>query len=84
MEEGLTDPRPFSVIVTLVALPPKVLPLIVTGVIRQVVPLFALRFTEGGSVQTFCPDTIIGKLIARTATIKNPETCVFLINFRHK
>ena len=84
MEEGLTDPRPFSVIVTLVALPPKVLPLIVTGVIRQVVPLFALRFTEGGSVQTFCPDTINGKWISRTATINHPEACVMLIKIRHK
>lgn len=37
--EGLTDPPPFSVIVTLVAFPPKVLPLTVTGVKPHVVPV---------------------------------------------
>jgi len=38
-EEGLTDPAPFSVRATLVALPPNVLPVIVTGVVPHVDPL---------------------------------------------
>lgn len=47
-DTGLTVPAPFSVIVTLVALPPKVLPLSVTGVIPHVEPLTALKVTDGG------------------------------------
>jgi hypothetical protein len=45
---GLTVPEPFSVIVTLVALPPKVLPLTVTGVVPQVLPLVLLKVRLGG------------------------------------
>ena len=48
-ETGLTDPAPFSVIVTLVALPPKVLPEIVTGVVPHVLPLMLLSVTKGES-----------------------------------
>ena len=47
-EEGLTVPVPFSVIVTLVALPPKVLPATVTAVVPQVLPEELLRVTAGG------------------------------------
>jgi hypothetical protein len=36
---GVRAPDPFSVNVTLVALPPNVLPLIVIGVVPQVVPV---------------------------------------------
>ena len=36
VDVGVTEPAPFSVIVTLVALPPKVLPSTVTGLSRQV------------------------------------------------
>lgn len=42
------DPKPFSVIVTVVALPPNVLPLTVTGVTPQVLPLILLRDNAGG------------------------------------
>jgi hypothetical protein len=45
---GLTVPAPFSVIVTLVALPPKVLALIVTAVVPHVLPLLLLSETDGG------------------------------------
>ena len=45
---GFTVPAPFSVIVTLVALPPKVLPLTVTGVVPHVLPLMLLSVTVGG------------------------------------
>jgi hypothetical protein len=50
-ETGLTDPEPFSVIVTLVAPPLKVLPLTVTGVVPHVLPLVLLKATAGGFVQ---------------------------------
>lgn len=46
-EAGVTIPAPFSVIVTLVALPPKILPLTVTGNVLQVLPLLVLRETVG-------------------------------------
>ena len=44
---GKTVPAPFSVIVTLVALPPKVFPLTVSVVIPQVLPLLLLNVTVG-------------------------------------
>ena len=47
-EPGVTIPAPFSVIDTLVALPPKILPLTVTGNVLQVLPLLLLRVTVGG------------------------------------
>ena len=47
-DTGLTDPAPFSVIVTLVALPPNVLPLTVTGVTPHVEPLIPPKVTLGG------------------------------------
>lgn len=47
-DAGLTEPEPFSVIVTLVALPPKVFPLTVTGVVPQVLPLMLLNVIVGG------------------------------------
>lgn len=47
-EAGVTIPAPFSVIDTLVALPPKRLPLRVTGNVLQVLPLLVLRVTVGG------------------------------------
>jgi hypothetical protein len=46
--DGVSVPPPFSVSVTLVALPPKVLPLIDTAVVPHVVPLLLLRVTVGG------------------------------------
>jgi hypothetical protein len=47
-DTGLTLPLPVSVIVTLVALPPNVLPVTVIGVTPQVLPAAALRLTTGG------------------------------------
>ena len=44
---GLTVPAPFSLIVTCVALPPKVLPATVTGVVPHVDPLPLLNATVG-------------------------------------
>jgi hypothetical protein len=44
----VTDPAPFSVIVTLVALPPKVFPLTETDVVPQVLPEMLLSITVGG------------------------------------
>jgi hypothetical protein len=50
---GLMEPVPFSDIVTIVALPPNVLPLIVTEVIPHLLPLVLLNVTVGGL--THCP-----------------------------
>ena len=47
-EAGATVPAPFSVIVTLVALPPKIFPLTVTGDIPQVLPLTDVSDSVGG------------------------------------
>jgi hypothetical protein len=46
-EAGVIVPSPFSVIVTLVALPPNVFPLIVTGDMPQVFPVMVLSDTVG-------------------------------------
>ena len=50
-DTGVTVPTPFSVIVTLVALPPKVLPLTVTAVMPQVLPVTAPNVSNGGLTQ---------------------------------
>jgi hypothetical protein len=50
-EDGFTDPDPFSVIATLVALPPNVFPEIVTGVTPHVLPLSELKIRDGGLMQ---------------------------------
>ena len=47
-DDGLTDPAPFSVMLTFVALPPKVLPLTIKAVTPQVLPDVLLRVTVGG------------------------------------
>ena len=47
-EAQLSDPVPFSVIVTLEALPPKVFPLTVIAVVPHVLPLVLFRVTVGG------------------------------------
>jgi hypothetical protein len=46
---GLTEPSPFSVIVTLVALPPKVFPVTIKGAVPQVLLLVLLSVTTGPS-----------------------------------
>ena len=50
-DAGVTVPPPFSVIVTLVALPPKVFPLTVTAVIPQVLPVVVPSVSSGGLMQ---------------------------------
>ena len=50
-EDGLTEPEPFSVIVTAVALPPKVLSFTVIAAVPQVLPLLLLSVTAGGFTQ---------------------------------
>lgn len=50
-EPGVTEPAPSSVIVTLVAEPPKVFPLIVTGDVPQVLPAELLRLSVGPLTQ---------------------------------
>jgi hypothetical protein len=47
-DAGVTVPAPFSIIVTFVAVPPKMLPLTVTGVVPQVAPVLLLRVKVGG------------------------------------
>lgn len=47
-EEGLNVPAPFSVIVTVVALPPNVFPLTVMGVVPHTFPLKLLSNKVGG------------------------------------
>jgi hypothetical protein len=49
-ETGFTEPAPFSVIVTVVALV-KVFPLIVTGAVPHVLPLKLLSVSRGPFVQ---------------------------------
>ena len=56
-EVGLTEPAPFSVIVTWVALPPKKLLDTVTAVVPHVLLLFMLSETVGGF--THCPGVSI-------------------------
>jgi hypothetical protein len=54
---GLTVPVPVAVIVTSVALPPNVLPIIVAGVVPHVLPTLLLSVTVGPP--THCPDVSI-------------------------
>ena len=56
-ETGVTEPAPSSVILTLVALPPKVFPSTVIVVVPHVVPLMLLRVTVG--LFEHCPDKFI-------------------------
>ena len=51
VEAGITEPPPFSVIVTLVALPLKVLSLTVIGVVPHVLPVILPSVTIGGFAQ---------------------------------
>ena len=48
VEAGITEPSPFSVIVTPVALPPNVLPLTVIAAVSHVLPAVLLSVTAGG------------------------------------
>lgn len=49
-DDGFTEPEPFEVIVTLVAVPPKLFPVIVTAVVPQVLLLLLLKVIVGGLI----------------------------------
>jgi hypothetical protein len=49
-DNGFKEPAPFEVIVTLVAEPPKVLPVTVTAVVPQTLPVLLLKVTAGGFI----------------------------------
>jgi hypothetical protein len=69
-EAGVTEPLPFPVIVTRVALPPNVFPEIVTIVNPQVLTVVLLRVTVGGL--THCPKAskeIITKKVIQRKTL---------------
>ena len=50
VEAGVTEPSPFSVMVTPVALPPKVLLLTAIAVVQHVLPVVLLSVTVGGLI----------------------------------
>ena len=52
-DSGTTEPEPFSVILTDVALPPNELLPTVLGMLLHVVPLYSLRLIVGGLWQAF-------------------------------
>lgn len=70
-EAGVTEPLPFPVIVTSVALPPNVFPAIVIIVNPQVLTVLLLRVTVGGL--THCPkaskEIITKKVIYRKTLV---------------
>ena len=51
VDDGFTLPAPFELIVTLVAVPPKLFPVTVTAVVPQVLPLLLLMIRVGGLIQ---------------------------------
>jgi hypothetical protein len=73
-EAGVTEPLPFPVIVTRVALPPKVFPAIVIIVNPHVLTVVLLRVTVGGL--THCPkaskEIITKKVIHRKTLVIYP------------
>ena len=75
-EAGLTDPAPFSVIVTFFALPPKVLPVTVTAVMPHMLPLVLVNVTVGLFVH--CPDISIE--INKKAATKRDSLAIFYLN----
>jgi len=50
-DAGVTDPAPFSVIVTFEADPPKLLPVMVIGAVPQVLPAVLPRTRVGAFIQ---------------------------------
>ena len=66
-DAGVTVPPPFSVMVTLVALPPKVLPLTVTAVMPQVLPEVADRVNSGGLTHPQLTEKIVPVVVQREA-----------------
>ena len=82
-ETGVTDPPPFSEIVTLVALPPKVFPVTVIGVIPQVLPDVAPRVSSGGVTQPQLTENsgpvVEHPEVLRTVTVWVPFTTLLKI-----
>lgn len=72
-EVGLTEPAPFSFIVTFVALPPKLLPATVTGVVPHILPLVLLSVTVG--LFAHCPGDLIE--IIKTRVTKRKILVIF-------
>lgn len=70
-DDGFTAPAPFSVIVTLVALPPKVFSETVTGIVPHVLPFSALNTRRGGFIHpqetAKMVPTVVQPCIFRTA-----------------
>ena len=66
-DAGVTVPPPFSVIVTLVALPPKVLPLTVTAVTPHVLPDVAESATSGGLTHPQLTENVVPVVVQRDA-----------------
>ena len=56
---GVNDPAPSEVIVTDVALPENVFPLIVTGAVAQVLPPELLRLRAGGFTQPHDTENVV-------------------------
>jgi len=67
-EPGVNVPVPFEVNVTSFAVPPKVFPDKVTGLIPHIVPAELLRVTIGPF--THCPNASVGKKIKRNTQRK--------------
>ena len=67
-EPRLNVPLPFEVNVTLVAVPPKVFPDKVTGLIPHIVPAELLSVTVGAF--THCPNATVEKKIKRNTKRK--------------
>ena len=84
-EAGFTEPSPFSVIVTFVARPPKVLPLTVTGVVRHVLPLMLLSTTVGPFTHPVtCPNPLIeiNKIrLTKRKTLVSLNTIILLLKY---
>jgi hypothetical protein len=83
-EAGVTEPLPFSVIVTFVALPPKVLSPTVTGVMPQMLPLLLLSLTVGPFTHPVpCPNAFIeiNKIIpAKRKTLVSRYSLIILMD----
>jgi hypothetical protein len=77
-EVGETVPLPFSVIVTLVALPPKVFPVTENTATPHVVPVVPLSLRVG--LLTHCPDS--NDEIIRKAITNDDTLLIFCLNNR--
>ena len=74
-EDGLTEPPPFSVMVTLVALPPNEFPVTVTAVIPHVLPVVAPRVSRGGLTQPQLTENS-GPVVTHSDEFRTETVCV--------